>query len=84
MVGVRGYPRRAAPWACLDSSSATPYPLHRQKAFLVPGIVPDHLLDKLREIPTWDSWDPDRDRWYFDPETHDYGDNPDEPHRPFG
>ena len=61
-----------------------PYPLHRQKAFLVPGIVPENMLDKLKEIPTWDEWDPDRDRWYFDPESHDYGDDPDQPYRPFG
>ncbi len=41
-----------------------PYPLHRQKAFIVPGIVPKNLQTKLKEIPTWDEWDPDRDRWY--------------------
>ena len=45
-----------------------PYPLHRQKAFLVPGIVPPQYLEKLKQIPTWDAWDPDHDRWYFDPE----------------
>lgn len=42
-----------------------PYPLKRQKAFLVPGIVPDQYLSKLEQIPTWDEWDPDHDRWYF-------------------
>lgn len=42
-----------------------PYPLKRQKAFLVPGIVPDQYLKKLEQIPTWDDWDPDHDRWYF-------------------
>ncbi len=42
-----------------------PYPLRRQKAFLVPGIVPPALLQKLEQIPTWDDWDPDHDRWYF-------------------
>ena len=48
-----------------------PYPLHRQKAFLVPGIVPPQYLNKLEQIPTWDEWDPDHDRWYFDPsKTH--------------
>lgn len=45
-----------------------PYPLKRQKAFLVPGIVPPQYLEKLKTIPTWDEWDPDHDRWYFDPE----------------
>lgn len=40
-----------------------PYPLHRQKAFLVPGVVPQSLEAKLDEIPTWDEWDPDRDRF---------------------
>jgi len=44
-----------------------PYPLRRQKAFLVPGVVPATHLEKLRQIPTWDEWDPDIDRWYFDP-----------------
>jgi L-asparaginase II len=43
-----------------------PYPLHRQKAFLVPGVVPPNLLPRLERIPTWDEWDPDRDRWYYD------------------
>jgi L-asparaginase len=43
-----------------------PYSLHRQKAFLVPGVVPDHLVDRLEEHPTWNEWDPDEDRWYYD------------------
>lgn len=43
-----------------------PYPLRRQKAFLVPKIVPDHLQGRLEQIKTWDDWDPDHDRWYFD------------------
>jgi hypothetical protein len=43
-----------------------PYPLHRQKAFMVPGVVPPELLPKLEAIPTWDEWDPDEDRWYYD------------------
>lgn len=47
-----------------------PYPLKRQKAFLVPGIVPQKYLAKLETIPTWDEWDPDHDRWYFDPKEH--------------
>lgn len=48
-----------------------PYPLKRQKAFVVEGIVPPQYLEKLIQIPTWDEWDPDHDRWYFDPEDHD-------------
>jgi L-asparaginase II len=47
-----------------------PYSLHRQKAFLVPGVVPPHLLPQLESIPTWDDWDPDRDRWYYDWRSH--------------
>jgi L-asparaginase II len=43
-----------------------PYPLHRQKAFIVEGVVPPELLPKLETIPTWDEWDPDDDRWYYD------------------
>ncbi len=42
-----------------------PYPLKRQKAFLVPTIVPPQYLQALEKIPTWDEWDPDQDRWYF-------------------
>ena len=48
-----------------------PYPLRRQKAFLVPGIVPATHLERLEKIPTWDEWDPDHDRWYFDPNEHE-------------
>lgn len=40
-----------------------PYPLHRQKAFVVDGIVPPELREALDGIPTWDAWDPDRDRF---------------------
>lgn len=43
-----------------------PYPLHRQKAFVVPGVVPPNLEPELETIPTWDEWDPDSDRWYWD------------------
>jgi L-asparaginase II len=43
-----------------------PYPLHRQKAFVVPGVVPPELQPRLEGIPTWDEWDPDDDRWYVD------------------
>ena len=41
-----------------------PYPLERQKAFIVPEVVPPALLSRLEAIPTWDEWDPDTDRWY--------------------
>lgn len=44
-----------------------PYPLRRQKAFLVPGVVPPDRLSALESVPTWDEWDPDEDRWYHDP-----------------
>ena len=43
-----------------------PYPLHRQKAFIVPGVVPPDLLKNLESVVTWDEWDPDSDRWYYD------------------
>lgn len=43
-----------------------PYPLHRQKAFIVPGIVPAKYREALEDLPTWDEWDPDTDRWYYD------------------
>jgi len=43
-----------------------PYPLHRQKAFIVPGVVPPKLLDNLETVVTWDEWDPNSDRWYYD------------------
>jgi hypothetical protein len=43
-----------------------PLPLTRQKAFLVPGIVPTSLQGQLHRILTWDEWDPDRDA--YDPQ----------------
>ncbi len=42
-----------------------PYPLYKQKAFLVEGVVPPDRLDTLERVATWDDWDPDRDRWYY-------------------
>jgi len=45
-----------------------PYSLRRQKAFIVPGVVPERFVAALEEHPTWDEWDPDDDRWYYDPE----------------
>ena len=47
-----------------------PYPLHRQKAFIVPSVVPGSLRPLLDDIPTWDEWDPDRDRWYYGSHEH--------------
>jgi L-asparaginase len=43
-----------------------PYKLHRQKAFIVPGIVPPKYLKRLEHVPTWDDWDPNDDRWYYE------------------
>ena len=43
-----------------------PYPLYKQKAFLVAGVVPKQRLPLLEQVPTWDDWDPDRDRWYYE------------------
>ena len=43
-----------------------PYPLHRQKAFLVPGVVPPDYVAALESVPTWDEWDPDRERYLYD------------------
>lgn len=43
-----------------------PYPLNKQKAFIVPGVVPARYAKKLEDTATWDEWDPDMDRWYYD------------------
>jgi L-asparaginase len=43
-----------------------PYHLHRQKAFLVEGVVPPERLPALEAIPTWDAWDPDTERYDYD------------------
>ena len=43
-----------------------PYPLHRQKAFIVPGIVPESMREALEEVVTWDEWEPDSDRFSMD------------------
>jgi L-asparaginase len=51
ILGVLGFPLR------------NPYPLHRQKAFLVPGVVPPDRLEALRAIPTWDPWSPNTEVW---------------------
>ena len=43
-----------------------PYPLHRQKAFIVPGIVPDSYHNELEKVVTWDEWDPNQDSFSLD------------------
>ena len=45
-----------------------PYKLRRQKAFIVPEVIPPQLRERMGAIVPWDSWDPDIDRWEFDPE----------------
>ena len=41
--------------------------LRRQKAFIVPEVIPPELRARMNAITAWDSWDPDIDRWEFDP-----------------
>ena len=43
-----------------------PYPLHRQKAFIVSDVVPPERVDMLNAIPTWDDWDPNKEQYYYD------------------
>lgn len=43
-----------------------PYRLERQKAFIVPEVIPPELRGKMSGIVPWDPWDPDEDRWDFD------------------
>ena len=57
-----------------------PYPLRRQKAYVVPGVVPAARLAALRRVATWDDWDPDRDRYYYD--WQEYAEGGDGDHRP--
>src|SRR5204863_772116 len=45
-----------------------PYKLRRQKAFIVPEVIPPELRERMSAIVPWDSWDPDVDRWKFEPE----------------
>ena len=42
-----------------------PYALHRQKAFLVSGVVPKQYLSTLEDIKTWDEWDPNKDTYDY-------------------
>lgn len=43
-----------------------PYKLERQKAFVVPEVIPENLRGRIKEIQPWDPWDTDEDRWDFD------------------
>lgn len=56
-----------------------PYHLERQKAFIKEEIIPPQLRDRIKDIKPFDSWDTDKDRWYYD---HDKYSNPvpSEPH----
>lgn len=45
-----------------------PYKLSRQKAFIVPDVIPESLRGRMETIVPWDSWDPDIDRWEFEPD----------------
>ena len=44
-----------------------PYRLERQKAYIVEEVIPPQLRANLSEIVAFDPWDPDEDRWDFDP-----------------
>lgn len=44
-----------------------PYTLERQKPFLVEEVIPPELRGKMKDIKPWDDWDPDVDRWFYDP-----------------
>ncbi len=47
-----------------------PYPLERQKAFIVEEIIPPDLRSNMSQVKAWDDWDPDQDRWYFNPDSY--------------
>lgn len=47
-----------------------PYRLHRQKAFIVPEVVPGRYRQRLSQIVPWDPWDPDEDKWDFNYESY--------------
>ena len=40
--------------------------MHRQKAFMVSGMVPPQYLEEIEGVVTWDEWGPDRDRCTLD------------------
>ena len=47
-----------------------PYPLYRQKGFIVNDVIPPTYQDRIKDINPWDDWDPDKDRWFFDHEKY--------------
>ncbi len=47
-----------------------PYPLERQKAFIVDDIIPPDLRKNMSDVKPWDDWDPDQDRWYYNPDSY--------------
>ncbi|MFN8578399.1 MAG: asparaginase [Candidatus Sericytochromatia bacterium] len=49
-----------------------PYPLERQKAYIIENVIPPNLRDRISTIQPWDDWDPDRDRWEFDVNNYIY------------
>ncbi len=55
-----------------------PYRLDRQKAFVVPEVIPAGLRGGMSEIVPFDAWDPDEDRWEFDFEkyVHPFSEGP--------
>lgn len=49
-----------------------PYPLERQKAFIIPEVIPENLRKNISNIQPWDDWDPDKDKWEFDFKDYTY------------
>ncbi|HYX38151.1 MAG TPA: asparaginase [Oligoflexus sp.] len=47
-----------------------PYPLERQKAFIVEEIIPPDLRKNMSDVKPWDDWDPDQDRWFYNPDSY--------------
>ena len=43
-----------------------PYHLDRQKAYIVPEVIPPALRPEIERIVPFDSWDPDEDKWNFE------------------
>lgn len=66
----------------LGFSLRNPYRLDRQKAFIVPEVIPPELRSRVNEIVPFDPWDPDEDRWEFEFERytgaggHGHGEGP--------
>ena len=60
----------------LGFSLRNPYQLERQKAFIVPEVIPPELRSKMNAIVPFDSWDPDEDRWEFDFEKYTQTESP--------